>query len=80
MEGPEIRERGLVSEIAHPTLGTVPNVGLPVKFSGTPLRDPVAAPLLGADTDSVLRRVLGYDTAKIEAASASGALGDKAKR
>lgn len=77
LEGPEIRHRGLVSEIPHPTLGTVPNVGLPVRFSDTPLRTPQAAPLLGADTETVLREVLGYDDAGIAAARDAGALGSK---
>jgi formyl-CoA transferase len=63
MEAPEIRELGLLSEIPHPTLGSIPNVGLPVHFSATPLADPVAAPLLGANTDDVLQGVLGYGDA-----------------
>jgi len=67
MEGPEIRELGLVSKIPHPTLGSIPNVGLPVHFSGTPLADPVAAPELGADTEQVLRDLLGYPVDKIAA-------------
>jgi crotonobetainyl-CoA:carnitine CoA-transferase CaiB-like acyl-CoA transferase len=67
MEAPEIRELGLLSSIPHPTLGSVPNVGLPIHFSGTPLADPVAAPLLGADTDEVLRSVLGYGEQELAA-------------
>lgn len=65
MEAPEIRELGLVTEIPHPVLGSVPNVGLPIHFSGTPLADPVAAPMLGADTEEVLRGVLGYAESRI---------------
>jgi formyl-CoA transferase len=65
MEAPEIRELGLVSEIPHPTLGSIPNVGLPIHFSATPLADPVAAPMLGANTEEVLRDVLGYGGARL---------------
>jgi crotonobetainyl-CoA:carnitine CoA-transferase CaiB-like acyl-CoA transferase len=65
MEAPEIRELGLLSEIPHPTLGSIPNVGLPIHFSGTPLADPVAAPLLGADTEQVLTGLLGYSQSRL---------------
>ncbi|WP_038200244.1 CaiB/BaiF CoA transferase family protein [Xenophilus azovorans] len=65
MDAPEIRALGLLSEIPHPTLGSIPNVGLPMHFSGTPLADPVAAPVLGADTEKVLRDLLGYDAAHV---------------
>ena len=75
MEAPEIAELGLVSAIPHPTLGTVPNVGLPVHFYGTPVADPIAAPLLGANTSEVLERVLHYSPEQIRSAGASGAFG-----
>jgi crotonobetainyl-CoA:carnitine CoA-transferase CaiB-like acyl-CoA transferase len=75
MDAPEIRELGLVSGIAHPTLGTIPNVGLGMHFSQTPVADPVAAPLLGADTDAVLRDVLGYAAERIAELRAQGMFG-----
>ncbi|MBI5277651.1 MAG: CoA transferase [Burkholderiales bacterium] len=75
MEAPEIRELGLVSRIPHPTLGTIPNVGLGMHFSDTPLADPVAAPLLGADTDTVLRELLGYAPERIASLRAQGVFG-----
>ena len=67
MDAPEIRELGLVSTISHPTLGSIPNVGLPIHFTETPLADPVAAPTLGANTEEVLRDRLGYSDGKISA-------------
>ncbi|MBC5767055.1 CaiB/BaiF CoA transferase family protein [Ramlibacter albus] len=75
MDAPEIKELGLVSSIAHPTLGTIPNVGLPMHFSETPLAEPVAAPLLGADTDAVLRDVLGYAPERISGLREEGVFG-----
>jgi crotonobetainyl-CoA:carnitine CoA-transferase CaiB-like acyl-CoA transferase len=75
LEGPEIRELGLVSEIPHRTLGSIPNVGLPMHFSETPLADPQGAPTLGADTDGVLASVLGYDAGGIAALRAKGIFG-----
>jgi crotonobetainyl-CoA:carnitine CoA-transferase CaiB-like acyl-CoA transferase len=71
----EVAARGLVSEIPHPTAGTVPNVALPLHFSGTPLVDPVAAPVLGADSEAVLAEVLGLDAARIAELRAAGVLG-----
>jgi len=75
LDAPEIRALGLVSEIEHPTLGMIPNVGLPVRFSDTPVASARAAPLLGADTDEVLKTVLGYDDDRIASLGRSGAFG-----
>jgi crotonobetainyl-CoA:carnitine CoA-transferase CaiB-like acyl-CoA transferase len=75
LDAPEVAERGLLSEIAHRTLGTVPNVGLPIRLSATPLVQPEGAPPLGADTEWVLRELLGCDDAEIRMLAAAGALG-----
>jgi crotonobetainyl-CoA:carnitine CoA-transferase CaiB-like acyl-CoA transferase len=72
---PEIRERHRVSQIPHPTAGTVPNIENPLRLALTPVADPVAAPLLGQHTKEVLRRTLGYDDARIAALEAAGAFG-----
>jgi crotonobetainyl-CoA:carnitine CoA-transferase CaiB-like acyl-CoA transferase len=71
---PEMRHRELVSEIPHPTAGSVPNIALPFKLHGTPLAEPTAAPLLGQHSDSVLRDILGYDQTKIDALVSSGVM------
>ena len=67
-------DRQMLSEIPHPTEGMVPNVRLPFRMAGTPLADPVAAPLLGQHSDTVLRDVLGYGDAAVEGLRASGAV------
>jgi len=41
-------------------------------LSETPVRDPVAAPDLGADTDEVLREIAGYDADQIAAVKGEG--------
>ncbi len=74
--GPDMRERGLLSAIPHPTAGTVPNVAPPFRLSRTPVVDPVAAPTLGQHTREVLRDVLGMDDAAFGALAATGALGE----
>jgi crotonobetainyl-CoA:carnitine CoA-transferase CaiB-like acyl-CoA transferase len=56
MNDPHYIARGMIEEIEHPKLGRMRMVGIPTKFSKTPgsIRKP--APLLGEDTDAVLRR------------------------
>ena len=74
LRSPEAKERGLVTRVAHPTLGWIPNVRLPILYSATPLADPQPAPAVGQHTSEVLAEVLGYDDARIAALQASGAL------
>jgi crotonobetainyl-CoA:carnitine CoA-transferase CaiB-like acyl-CoA transferase len=72
---PEVRERHRLSQIPHPTAGTVPNIESPIHLGLTPVVDPVAAPLLGEHTKEVLRKTLGYDDARIAALSDAGVFG-----
>jgi formyl-CoA transferase len=72
---PEVRERHRLSQIPHPTAGTVPNIESPLNLGMTPIIDPVAAPLLGQHTREVLRKKLGYDEARITALADVGAFG-----
>ncbi|MGZ3285370.1 MAG: CoA transferase, partial [Xanthobacteraceae bacterium] len=44
----------------------------PLTFSGTPVKDYRAPPLLGANTREVLGSQLGYDDAKLEALKKQG--------
>jgi formyl-CoA transferase len=75
---PEMRERGRLSQIPHPAAGHVPNIETPLDLGLTPAVDPVAAPLLGEHTGSVLRNTLGYDEARIAALAAAGVFGSRA--
>jgi len=75
LHSPETRARGLVSEIAHPTAGKVPNVAFPMRFSETPVVAPVAAPLLGQHTREILRERLGWDEGRWREAARAGAFG-----
>jgi formyl-CoA transferase len=72
---PEARERHRVSQIPHPTAGSVPNIESPLHLGLTPAIDPTAAPLLGQHTKEVLRKTLGYDDARIAALAEAGAFG-----
>jgi len=72
---PEVRERHRLSQISHPTAGSVPNIESPIRLGLTPIVDPVAAPLLGQHTEAVLRKTLGYDDARIAALAEAGVFG-----
>jgi crotonobetainyl-CoA:carnitine CoA-transferase CaiB-like acyl-CoA transferase len=52
---------------------------LPIRYSRTPVADPVAAPAVGQHTDEVIREVLGYDEARLARLSEAGAFGDQAR-
>lgn len=71
----EARARGVVTRIAHPEAGWIPNVELPITFSETPVVDPVPAPSVGQHTAEVLRELLGYDEGRIAKLTASGVIG-----
>lgn len=66
------RERGMVMEVEHPVEGKVKSIGFPVKMGGTPQKVRRAAPLLGADTASILAE-LGLDDEAQAALRAEGA-------
>jgi crotonobetainyl-CoA:carnitine CoA-transferase CaiB-like acyl-CoA transferase len=72
---PEVRERHRLSQIPHPTAGSVPNIETPLRLELTPVVDPVAAPLLGEHTRAVLLKTLGYDERRIAMLAAAGAFG-----
>ncbi|MFH1808489.1 MAG: CoA transferase [Pseudomonadota bacterium] len=72
-----LRQRGMVVDLHHPTAGTVQVTGVPVRLSETPGRVEGAPPLLGADTDDILREVLGLDDDAITRLRDSGAIGSR---
>jgi crotonobetainyl-CoA:carnitine CoA-transferase CaiB-like acyl-CoA transferase len=71
----EARERGLVTRIPHDRLGWIPNVNLPIRYSRTPIVDPVSAPAIGQHTEIVLRELLGYDDTRLARLAEAGVFG-----
>jgi crotonobetainyl-CoA:carnitine CoA-transferase CaiB-like acyl-CoA transferase len=49
-------------------------MGVPIRLHATPGKAKTAAPVLGADTDSVLTRVLGLGRAELKRLRKSGVL------
>ena len=64
-DDPQIQHRALVKTIDHPLSGTLPVVGNPLNFSGTPIRYGRPPPLLGQHTAEVLQELLGLDAAEL---------------
>ncbi len=56
---PQIAHRDMVVEMAHPTVGTLKVMGVPVKLSATPGAAAAPPPLLGEHTEEVLSSFLG---------------------
>jgi crotonobetainyl-CoA:carnitine CoA-transferase CaiB-like acyl-CoA transferase len=54
---PQVVHNALVREWPHSLLKTVRAAGSPLRFSGTPVEQHSAAPLLGEHTDSVLMKM-----------------------
>src|SRR5690606_19778610 len=74
LRSPEARERALVSRVPHRT-GWIPNIASPIRYSSTPMADPVPAPAVGEHSEEVLRQLLGYDDAAIAELAAAGVVG-----
>jgi formyl-CoA transferase len=72
---PQVVARGMRVDLAHPTAGTVPQVGSPFRFSKTPVRYDLPPPLLGQHTADVLRGRLGFDDRRIDDLAARGVIG-----
>jgi CoA:oxalate CoA-transferase len=56
---PQVRHRGMLVEVEHPTAGRVPMHGLNIHFSQTPKAIRHPAPLLGQHNEDVYGRWLG---------------------
>ena len=69
------KARGMRMEIDHPVEGKMPNIGFPVKLSGTPQQVRRHPPLLGEHNDEVLAE-LGIGAAERAELEANGAFAE----
>jgi len=72
-EDPQVRDRGMLMHLPHPSGRDVPQVANPIRFSDAPIQYDLPPPLLGQHADKILRD-LGYDDDGIAALRASGAI------
>jgi crotonobetainyl-CoA:carnitine CoA-transferase CaiB-like acyl-CoA transferase len=75
LEDPQVRSRGVVSSMDHPTIGKLPIVRNPIHMDATPARYTQAPPLIGQHTDWVLSEFLGMSAGDIQALRAKGVVG-----
>ncbi len=61
---PQVLHREMLLEMPHPTLGSIKQTGLPIKFGGTPGALELPPPLLGEHNAQILGS-LGYTDAEI---------------
>jgi crotonobetainyl-CoA:carnitine CoA-transferase CaiB-like acyl-CoA transferase len=74
LNDPQVRARGMVQTVSHPTLGALDLLGPVAKLSETPAAIHRPPPTLGADTDAVLAE-LGYDLDARQRFRAAGVIG-----
>jgi alpha-methylacyl-CoA racemase len=58
---PHLLERQMIIETEHPTAGKLKSIGVPLKFSETQAKPSWAAPLLGEDTEAILREIFSVN-------------------
>jgi len=73
---PHIRDRGMVINMPHDAVGgrDVPLVANPLRLSETPVSYRHTPPVLGADTDDVLRSMLELDDADLDGLRSAGVI------
>ena len=65
-EDAHLNERGYMVQLEHPEVGKRIHAGIPWKMSGTPCAVRKAAPVRSADTEEVLKSLLGLTHDRIE--------------
>ncbi len=65
VEDPHLNARGYIERLPHPKVGARAHTGIPWRLTERPNGVRRPAPCLGADTDELLREVLGYGDEQI---------------
>jgi crotonobetainyl-CoA:carnitine CoA-transferase CaiB-like acyl-CoA transferase len=72
-EDPQVKARGLLRQVDHPSGGVVPQVMCPIRFNDATMPNPLAPPLLGQHSHEILRE-LGYSASEIKTLRQAGAI------
>ena len=75
IEHPQVKARGSLVTMTHPSAGTVKMAGPGVRLSATPGAIRTPSPRLGEHTEEVVKSVLGLDDKQIADLRAKGAFG-----
>jgi crotonobetainyl-CoA:carnitine CoA-transferase CaiB-like acyl-CoA transferase len=70
---PQVKERGMLRYVPHPSGVDAPQVGSPMRFAESPLQTQTAPPLLGQHSDAILAE-LGYASGDIAKLRSNGAI------
>jgi crotonobetainyl-CoA:carnitine CoA-transferase CaiB-like acyl-CoA transferase len=73
-ESQHLKARGMFATLPHPKAGAITVMGVPIRLHATPGRVVAPPPLLGQHTDEILRRLLRYPKARVEALHAAGVI------
>jgi crotonobetainyl-CoA:carnitine CoA-transferase CaiB-like acyl-CoA transferase len=73
-ENEQVIARGMEQALAHPSGGTVRFARNPIRMNVTPPQAVAHPPMLGEHTDAVLRDMLGYDDARLDALRAASVI------
>lgn len=74
LDSGHVEARGLLQPGVNRNAGDINVVPQPVRFGGAPSKAPMRSPVLGEDTDAVLREELGLDESRIAALRAANAI------
>lgn len=73
-EDPQVKHRGMLKSVSHPSGVMLPQVGTPMRFAEAQLPECAAPPTLGQHSDGILQE-LGYDSSAIAALRNKGTIG-----
>ncbi len=71
---PQVLHRGMLLEMSHVKTGKVRLIGNPIKFSETKVQIRTPPPLLGENTEEVLKKLLNYSDSEITKLREEGAI------
>ncbi len=71
---PQVLHRGMLVEMEHPVAGAIKQIGPALKFSETPCTLNAPPPMLGEQTEEVLKSLAGYSDVEIEELRKAGAI------